>query len=166
MEDKRLDVLKSMKDHYDHLYSRVHYLLVAHGAGFVGGLTILKEYTSTPQYRGVGLPIALFGVGLIAAIVAYITLSLAQMHAKNSVFDKKEYAPLQWAFCQWGIGLALSKIAAKSRNIEDAITAVDILAEANSVISQSDDERAKPGIVGALEEATALAKDLQATARK
>lgn len=88
MVDKRLDVLKSMKDHYDHLFSRLHYLFVAHGAGFVGGLTILKDYTSTPQYRGVGLPIALFGIGLLAAILAYITLSLAQMNAKNSVLDK------------------------------------------------------------------------------
>jgi hypothetical protein len=54
MPDKRLDVLKSMKDHYDHLFSRLHYLLVGNGAGFAGGLTILKDYTSTPQYRGVG----------------------------------------------------------------------------------------------------------------
>ncbi|MCK1500786.1 hypothetical protein [Bradyrhizobium sp. 188] len=78
----------------------------------------------------------------------------------------REHAPLQWALCQWGIGLALSKVAAKTRNIEDVITAVDVLAEANSIISPSDDERAKPGIIGALQEATALAEDLRAAARK
>lgn len=78
----------------------------------------------------------------------------------------RENAPLQWAFSQWGIGLALSKIAAQTRSVEDATTAVDILAEASSIISASDDERAKPGISGALKEATALAESLQAVARK
>lgn len=111
MEDKRLDVLKSMKDHYDHLYSRVHYLFMAHGAGFVGGLTILKEYVSTPQYKGVGIPIALFGLGLIAAIAAYITLSLAQMHAKNSVFDRKQYPPSMPVFYIHYGALAVSIVA-------------------------------------------------------
>lgn len=93
MEDKRLEVLKSMKDHYDHLYSRVHYLFVAHGAGLVGGLTFLKDYASAAQYKGAGVPIALFGVGLIAAIAAYITLSLSQMKAKNSVLDRTQHPP-------------------------------------------------------------------------
>jgi len=111
MADKRLDVLKSMKDHYDHLFRRVHYLLVAHGAGFAGGLTILKDYTSTPQYRGVGIPIACFGIGLLAAIVAYITLSLAQMNAKNSVLDKVEYPPSMPVFYIHYAALAISIIA-------------------------------------------------------
>jgi len=94
MDDKRLEVLKAMKDlHYDRLYSNVHYLFMANGAGFVGGLTIFKDYASTPQYKGVGIPLALFGMGLIAAIAAYITLNLAQMNAKNSVLDGKQYPP-------------------------------------------------------------------------
>jgi hypothetical protein len=56
--------------------------------------------------------------------------------------------------------LALSKIAAKNRNLGEAMTSVNILAEANSIISASDDERAKPGIIGALNEAIALTKEL------
>jgi hypothetical protein len=66
---------------------------------------------------------------------------------------------MSWALCQWGKGLALSKIAANTRNVGDAITAVDILAGANSIISASDDESAKPGIIGALKEAIALTKE-------
>jgi tetratricopeptide (TPR) repeat protein len=73
----------------------------------------------------------------------------------------RERAPLQWAFCQWGIGIALSKIAAKTRNGGDAVAAVNILAEANSIVSVSDDERAKPGINGALMEAIAVLKGIQ-----
>ncbi|WP_316174412.1 tetratricopeptide repeat protein [Bradyrhizobium sp. SZCCHNRI1073] len=77
----------------------------------------------------------------------------------------RENAPLHWAFCQWGIGIALSKTAAQTRNVEDATAAVNILAEANSIISASNDERAKPGITGALKEATELAEGLQAVVR-
>ena len=36
MVDKRLEVLKAMNEHYGQLFSRLHYLLVAHAAGFVG----------------------------------------------------------------------------------------------------------------------------------
>jgi hypothetical protein len=111
MKDKRLEVLKSMKDHYDHLFNRVHYLLIANGAGFAGGLTILKDYTSTPQYHGVGIPIALFGIGLLAAIAAYITLSLAQMNAKNSVLDKAQHPPSMPVFYVHYTGLVISTIA-------------------------------------------------------
>jgi hypothetical protein len=111
MEDQRLEVLKSMKDHYDHLYTRVHYLFVAHGAGFAGGLSILKDYMSTPQYKGVGVPIALFGIGLIAAIAAYITLSLAQMNAKNSVLDRKQHPPSMPGFYIHYGALAVSIVA-------------------------------------------------------
>jgi hypothetical protein len=106
MEDKRLEVLKSMKDHYDHLHSHVRYLFLAHGAGLMGGLTILKVYVSTPQYKGVGIPIALFGIGLIAAIAAYITLSLARINAQNSVLDRKQH-PMPVFYIHYG-ALAVS----------------------------------------------------------
>ena len=93
MSDKRLEVLKSMGDHYGDLYKRVHYLFVGNGAGFAGGLTFLKEYSSDPRFHGIGVPIALFGVGLIAAVANYITLAAAQMNAKNSVMDGAQHGP-------------------------------------------------------------------------
>jgi hypothetical protein len=72
----------------------------------------------------------------------------------------REDAPLSWAFCQWGIGIALKMIARKTRNSGDALRAANILSEANFIIASSDDERAKPGILGALNEAVALTKEL------
>lgn len=87
MTDKRLDVLKSMGDHYGDLYKRVHYLFVGNGAGFAGGLTLLKDHP------GIGLVIALFGIGLIAAVVTYITLAISQMKAKSAALDKKTHDP-------------------------------------------------------------------------
>lgn len=111
MDDKRFEVLTAMKDHYAHLFSRVHYLFVAHGAGFVGGLTILKDYTSTPQYRGIGIPIAIFGIGLISAVASYGALSFAQMLAKNAVLDRKGQKPSELVFWLHYGGFGISVVA-------------------------------------------------------
>ena len=46
--------------------------MVAHGAAFVGCFALLKDYATTPAYKGVGIFIALFGVGFVLAISAYI----------------------------------------------------------------------------------------------
>jgi hypothetical protein len=108
MEDKRFTVLQSMKDHYDHLFSRIHYLFVAHGAGLVGCLTVLKDYASTPQYRGLGIPVALFGVGLICTMLSYISLSIAQMMAKNAVLDRSKPAKSETVFWVHYAGLLVS----------------------------------------------------------
>jgi hypothetical protein len=48
---------------------------------------------------------------LIAAILAYITLSLAQMNAKNSVLDKVKYPPSMPVFYIHYGALAVSIIA-------------------------------------------------------
>ncbi|MGY4174736.1 hypothetical protein ACVIHH_000027 [Bradyrhizobium sp. USDA 4518] len=111
MDDKRLNILKSMNEHYDQLYKRVHYLFVGHGAGLVGCLTILKDYGSTPQYRGVGLPIVLFGIGLIAAIVNYITLAFSQMVAKDTVLGGPVREPSMTVFWIHYGAMAISIIA-------------------------------------------------------
>ena len=98
-------------------------------------------------------------LGLITGDISHYRDSIA-VNAEAITVYTREHMPLQWAFSQWGIGLATSKIAARTRNVEDARTAVKILAEANSIIAASDDESAKPGIIGALDEAITLTKEL------
>jgi hypothetical protein len=46
----------------------INTLMVGHAAGLVTCLTLIKDYHSTPQLKGLGLFIALFGVGLVCAI--------------------------------------------------------------------------------------------------
>jgi hypothetical protein len=60
------ELIKFMGDHYDHNLKVANYLLVAHGAALVGCLSVLKDYASTPQLKGVGLFVILFGFGLLA----------------------------------------------------------------------------------------------------
>jgi tetratricopeptide (TPR) repeat protein len=98
-------------------------------------------------------------LGIVTGDISHYHDSIL-VNAEALTVHTREYAPLQWAYCQWGIGLALSKIAAKTQNGGEARTAIDILSAANMVIASSDDERAKPGIRGALEEALAIARNL------
>src|SRR5438045_3153573 len=56
-----------------------NYLLVANGAGLVATLSVIKDYKDTPQLKGMGIFIALFGIGLIAAIICYISGAYLQV---------------------------------------------------------------------------------------
>jgi hypothetical protein len=66
-----------MKDHYEVHFKNANYLLLAHAAGLVGCITVLKDYAATPQLKGMGTFVVLFGVGLLASIFTYIALVLA-----------------------------------------------------------------------------------------
>jgi tetratricopeptide (TPR) repeat protein len=103
-------------------------------------------------------------LGIITGDLAHYRDSIL-VNTEALTIQTRDQAPLSWANSQWGIGLALSKIAANTRNVADAITAVDILSGAKTIIIASDNENSKPGILGALDEAIALAKDLQTAAR-
>jgi len=77
------DDLKLIQDQYDQHLKSASYLLAAHAAGLAGCLTVLKDYANTPQLRGLGIFVMLFGVGLIAAILNYISLVFARGIAVN-----------------------------------------------------------------------------------
>jgi hypothetical protein len=92
MSDKRLEVVKSMNEHYDGLFKRVHYLFVGNGAGFAGGLSFLKEY------HDIRWPVLLFGTGLLAAVFTYVGLAAAQTAATNAALSSKVHQPSQVVF--------------------------------------------------------------------
>jgi hypothetical protein len=55
------------KERFELEFKAVGYLLTAHGAGLAGCLTLLKDYQSTPQLKGMGLFIGCFSTGLLLA---------------------------------------------------------------------------------------------------
>jgi len=101
----------SMKDHYDIHFKNANYLLAAHAVGLVGCLQVLKDYNSTPQLRGIGIFVVLFGVGLLAAIANYIVavLSRATAMGNNDEATIKFLLPLH--FCAVGVALATLVVA-------------------------------------------------------
>lgn len=58
--------LEALRDHMETYGKGANYLLVGHGAGFAGCLSILKDHPGLEApYQAVGLLIILFGSGLI-----------------------------------------------------------------------------------------------------
>jgi hypothetical protein len=51
-----------------------NYLMIAHAAGLVTCVTLLKDYKDNAQLKGIGLFVSLFGYGLTTAIIAFILL--------------------------------------------------------------------------------------------
>jgi hypothetical protein len=90
MADQKDRLLKLFQDNYDSHFRGANYLFVAHGGGFVGCLALLKDYAATPEYKGVGLFIVLFGSGLLAGVFYYISLAFSRATALNSVMDGNE----------------------------------------------------------------------------
>jgi hypothetical protein len=70
-----------VKDHYESQIKSANYLLVAHAAGLIGCLSVLKDYATTPQLKGMGIFIILFGIGLLGAILNYVSIAFGVLIA-------------------------------------------------------------------------------------
>jgi hypothetical protein len=66
----------------------VNSLLIAHGAGLVTCLTLLKDYDANPRLKGIGWFITLFVTGFSWAMLAYGQLIL---HRQKVVLDNKPW---------------------------------------------------------------------------
>jgi hypothetical protein len=65
-----------MRDFFDTDLKNANSLLLAHGAGLVGCLSILKDYNATKAYEGIGLPISIFVAGFVLTCMAIIGMSI------------------------------------------------------------------------------------------
>jgi hypothetical protein len=65
-----------MRDFFDSDLKYVNSLLVAHGAGLIGCLSVLKDYNPTGHYAGIGIFISLFVVGFILACMGLIGIHI------------------------------------------------------------------------------------------
>ncbi len=83
-DDKIKMELDFISGNYEHLLKTANYLLAAHGASLLLCLSVLKDYSAAGNLKGVGTFIVLFGIGLLAAIANYISLSLSRSVAMNA----------------------------------------------------------------------------------
>jgi hypothetical protein len=67
-------VQSGLRDFWDVQVKAANYLMIAHAAGLVTCVTLLKDYKDSAQLKGIGLFVGLFGYGLIAAITAFVLL--------------------------------------------------------------------------------------------
>lgn len=54
-------------------------LLVGNGAGLLACLTAVKDYATTPAYRGLGTLVLLFVIGLIGALLGIVAMLAERM---------------------------------------------------------------------------------------
>jgi hypothetical protein len=80
-------VVQHMKDGYDNHLKTANYLFVAHGAGLVGCLSVLKDYSPNSPLKGIGIFIFFFGVGFLGGMLNYISLVFARAVVMNSLLD-------------------------------------------------------------------------------
>lgn len=101
-----------LSGHYDIHLKSANYLLAAHAAGLIGCLATLKDYATTPQLKGIGVYIVIFGIGLLAAAANYIGLVFARMLALNIADNAAYVLPdsigLVTKVHLWGLGIALT----------------------------------------------------------
>jgi hypothetical protein len=78
------EVQSAFRDFWDVQVKAVNYLLIAHAAGLVTCVTLLKDYKDSGPLKGIGLFVVLFGCGLLAAIVASALLLLQRLSLLGS----------------------------------------------------------------------------------
>jgi hypothetical protein len=92
MADERELQFNLLKDHYENHGKSANYLLAAHGAGLLACLTTLKDYAQTPQFKGIGVLIVIFSVGLFGSVLTYASVAFARMMALNmAVYEDRNY---------------------------------------------------------------------------
>jgi hypothetical protein len=90
------------KDFWDVNNRALNALMVAQAAGLVTCLTLLKDYDDKPQLKGVGVFIALFGLGLVAAIASSFFLLISRpVYLKIPDERDKDHRMLIWMTKTW-----------------------------------------------------------------
>jgi hypothetical protein len=90
------------KDLWDVNNRALNALMVAQGAGLVTCLTLLKDYDDKPQLKGVGIFIALFGLGLVTAIASSFFLLISRpVYLKIPDKRDKDHRTLIWMTKTW-----------------------------------------------------------------
>lgn len=87
MTDDRQFEVDFVQRNYDHNLKTANYLIAAHGACLLLALSALKDYTPSGPLKGIGLFILLFGLGLLAAMLNYASLSVSRSVAINAARD-------------------------------------------------------------------------------
>ena len=85
------ELLADLREDYTTHFTIAGLLLAAHAACLGYCIKVLNDYASAnPVNRGVGIFVAIFGAGLIAAIVNYASLFFARMVARNAIRSDRD----------------------------------------------------------------------------
>jgi hypothetical protein len=83
--------LEALRDHFETFGRGGNYLLIGHGAGFVGCLSVFKDHPETlpSQFPGVGLLILLFGSGLLLSSLFLATSMMIKINVTQAIISQE-----------------------------------------------------------------------------
>jgi hypothetical protein len=91
--DVQIRLQGEFRDFWDVQVKAANYLMIAHAAGLVTCVTLLKEYKDNAQLKGIGVFIGLFGSGLMVAIMAFALLLTQRMLFLDTDVRLRKFVP-------------------------------------------------------------------------
>jgi hypothetical protein len=89
------------REHFEVQYRAAGYLLTANAAGLVGCMTLLKDYATVPQLKGIGVFIGLFGLGFISEVIGFQAITVHRKATLDPFLRERVKDPMDfgiWAF--------------------------------------------------------------------
>lgn len=102
--------LEAFRDHFDTFGKGANYLLIGHGAGFVGCLSVLKEPSEKlpAQFQGLGILVLLFGSGMLLASLFWAIAMIIKIRVTQAIMAQ-ERPGQKWK--GWLVGQLLRMLA-------------------------------------------------------
>jgi hypothetical protein len=84
--------LEALRDHFEIFGKGANYLLVGHGAGLVGCLSVLKDHPENlpQQFHGLGQLVLLFGTGLLLSSLFWGMSMLIKINVTQAIISEKQ----------------------------------------------------------------------------
>jgi hypothetical protein len=102
--DNRDDI----KEDFDYEIKAANLLLVAHAAGLIGCIALLKDYNENPHLQGIGILIRIFASGLVFGITGYSALLVFRGHVTSLMLIPKQGLNQKMMYLTYGaLGLSV-----------------------------------------------------------
>jgi hypothetical protein len=104
--------LEALRDHFETFSKGANYLLVGHGAGLVGCLSVVKEHPDQlPSHiQGIGQLVLLFGSGLLLGVLFWGMSMVIKISVMQSIISQKGPSQSWLLWLYWHLIAAIAYI--------------------------------------------------------
>jgi hypothetical protein len=115
--EKRIEKLSSI---IEETIKAIQLLMIANGAALAATLTLLKDYDTTAKYKGIGVFIALFGSGFLAAMAAFVFA----FNLRTDMYDLMFQRPVKQRRINWPIWVTGFWVIASATMLTTAVVLI------------------------------------------
>jgi Zn-dependent protease with chaperone function len=90
--------LEALRDHFEIFAKGANYLLIGHGAGFVGCLSFLMQHAEKEQaqFQLLGSLVLLFGSGLLLASIFWFAAMVVKLNVTQAIISDQRPTRAWW----------------------------------------------------------------------